>query len=209
MKNLLILCFLLATCHSFAQVHQYYDDNNVAISQDVYLRKLKSAKKFDLTVTQGNVIVHNMVDREEHGTLPVPFMRVLRADLKASTGKTIDSTHLLVIEYYPGPDPCNTSGTTDKKWLKNKEQELGEQLKKLSKPVSRFSIYNKKEGLERYKGVKIWYPDVRRRVHNTFFPVAFPCGSFVVIHPDGRYHAYFGEYMNEQVTKAAEALIGQ
>jgi len=49
------------------------------------------------------------------------------------------------------------------------------------------------KGLKKYEKSFEWMSDPELIFANQFFKFAYPCGSFVVIHPSRYYRAYLGE----------------
>lgn len=207
MKIYLLPALLLCAISAFAQQKPdyYFDEEYHGITKEEFTRTVNTPGQLHMTHELDTFIMHFPVTRVQRGTLPASFLAVIRKDIEASANTIIDSTRILVVDYYHEEDPCNASGTRDTKWLKNKNTKYIKNLNAIA-PVAQFNIYNKPEGLERYKGIKAWYPDTKHRLRNTFFPMTYPCGSFVVIHPDGRFISSFGEYSIEEVCKFVTEL---
>ena len=52
-----------------------------------------------------------------------------------------------------------------------------------------------------------WHKDPEAIIQKTFFKHHYPCGSFVIINPDGKYASYFGEYSQRDVWDVLRALM--
>jgi hypothetical protein len=112
----------------------------------------------------------------------------------------------LIVLYYPGKDECNSTGLGN----------TPESLRKNVKAVARYSekydavaplyFYKNPHGLEKYQGIQQWTADPDGLFENQFFPFHYPCGSFVVISPKGKYRAILGEYPISQIDVALKKL---
>jgi hypothetical protein len=105
---------------------------------------------------------------------------------------------LLILNYHPGSDPCNSTGTFNKSFLRGKFNAYLRQVRSF-KNSAQYFIYANQQGLERYEGVIDWVPDPGHLIQNTFFKYHYPCGSYVIINPIGEYYAYYGEYSLDHV----------
>ncbi|MFN0033718.1 MAG: hypothetical protein ACKVUS_01540 [Saprospiraceae bacterium] len=200
MKHLLFLALLLLSFNLFSQGKKayYYDQNFTPLSEKDFWKDKDISKRLHLSYDVDTAKIFVKVTREQRGRIHVDSLKLLKRDLEISTNYPIDSTHLIVIDYYPGKDPCNSGGTQDRTAIKNDHKSYLSKLHSLA-PISQFYIYCLKEGLERYKGIYNWKPDLNNRIENTFFQLHYPCGSLVVIRPDGLFVTWYGEYSNQQV----------
>ena len=207
MKLILFFPLFLLPCFAFAQTKpiRYFDENMSTISKKEYEQDRKNPNFLHLEFDLDTAKYYVKTTREHSGQMPAETLQLLKKDLEATSQTAIPAEQLIVIDYYPGPDPCNTSGTTDKSWIKADHAEYQKALHK-SGPVFQCYIYSRKEGLERYEGIYAWYPDLHDRVRQLFFKMHYPCGSVVVIRPDGKYKSYYGEYASETVLAMIGAL---
>lgn len=82
-------------------------------------------------------IIYTRVIRENVGLIKPDALKALRKDLETISGVAIDTANIIVINFYPGPDPCNLSGTKDRSFLKAKEKEYQKHLRAIGQ-VSQF-----------------------------------------------------------------------
>lgn len=105
----------------------------------------------------------------------------------------MDSSKPLVIIYYPGKDPCNSSGSATKEsrkiWFDQLEDRVNQIIQ--SKPIY---IYKDENGLEKYDGILTWHKDPEGTIERLFFEHHYPCSSFEVISKEGDFISYFGEF---------------
>jgi hypothetical protein len=72
--------------------------------------------------------------------------------------------------------------------------------------VTPLYIYKNPHGLEKYQGIQQWGADPDGLFEKQFFPFHYPCGSFVVISPKGKYRGILGEYPISQIDVALKKL---
>jgi hypothetical protein len=180
---------------------KYFDENYNLISKTEYEnRKWKNS----LLNIQGDSINHKILTvRTYEGRLK--NKKNLDSLLSSTISNKIDSSKTIVIIYYPGKDPCNSSGSATKSSKKTWFKELEKKLYKITqtKPIY---IYKDKDGIEKYDEIMTWYKDPYGTIEKLFFKYHYPCSSFVVISKEGEFISYFGEFSKEYVWKAAEIL---
>jgi hypothetical protein len=180
---------------------KYFDENNVEVSESKFFR-IRSKRK--LINVQGDSTNHKKLTlREKRGKITTrPFLESL---LEKEIHQELDSNKPIVIIYYPGKDPCNSSGLSTiiskKAWYEELEDGINQVAQ--TKPIY---IYKEKEGLEIYDGVLTWHKDPERIIEKLFFEYHYPCSSFVVISKDGKFISYFGETGKEYVWEATELM---
>lgn len=208
MKKSILIGLMFLSFNLFGQRKKsfYYDENMVLISKKEFWKDKQDANKLHLNYDTDTGGIFVKVIRERRGVLDKNTLDGIKKDLASSANTSIDPANLIVVDYYPGKDKCNSTGTTDRDFIKNYHEEYLKNLHALA-PVSQFNIYSQKEGLERYKGIYEWSPDLNDRIKKTFFKYHCPCGSVVVIRPDGNYIAYCGEYSKEWVWGCVRELI--
>lgn len=111
----------------------------------------------------------------------------------------------IIVLYYPGKDECNSTGSTDAAYLKNKHKAVVRYSEKHN-TVAPFYFYKNPHGLEKYEGIVEWKADPEGLFEKMFFQFPYPCGSFVVISPKGNYRAILGEYPVSQIDVALKKL---
>tara|TARA_R110001632_G_scaffold134157_1_gene249346 strand:+ start:565 stop:1194 length:630 start_codon:yes stop_codon:yes gene_type:complete len=193
-KSLFILFFgiLISSCSSSkgrTQKKKYFNENNVKISKSKF-RKIRATNRL-LDIPGDSAHHRKLTLREKRGKITNrPILELL---LENEINREIDSTKPIVIIFYPGKDPCNSSGSASKEqrkyWFDVLEDGIYQLVK--TKPIY---IYKEKEGLEKYHGVLTWHKDPNKTIERLFFEHHYPCSSFVVISKDGDYISFFGEF---------------
>ena len=198
MKNLLrfICLFILIYSCSSSKNHSYFDENNVEIDKRKYNKRKHSGELLGIKIDSSKL---KLTTREKRGILNnMPkFVETLEAGLNT----TLDNNKPIVIIFYPGEDPCNSNGVTNKECYKQLEDGLQQVAK--TKPLY---IYKDAKGLENYDGLLEWKQDPNQFIENLFFKYHYPCNSFVVISSKGDYISYFGEFPEEFLWEAAQIL---
>lgn len=207
MNRILLLLFLGISIHSCSSTKtrnnqiRYFDENNVEISKSKFNRIRSTSKLLDIPGDSAN-----------HKKLTLRFQRgkitnraIFESVLEKATGKNIDSEQSIVIIYYPGKDPCNSSGSASKAhreyWFLQLEDGINQIAK--TKPIY---IYKDENGLEKYFGILTWHKDPEGIIERLFFKYHYPCSSFVVISKEGDYISYFGEFGKEQIWEATQLM---
>lgn len=205
MKNviILILGIIFSTCYSQKKTDsiKYFDENNKEISRTKFER-IRSTNK--LLEIPGDFKNHyKLISRKKNGKLE--NRALLETLLEKETNQEIDATKPMIIIFYPGKDPCNSSGSDNKEarkiWFR--QLEGGINFIAQTRPIY---IYKDEDGLEKYNHILLWYKDPDQIVEKTFFKHHYPCSSFVVISKNGDYYSYFGEFTKEQVWEATKLM---
>lgn len=202
---IIIFGFLIHSCTSSKRVKdgkRYFNENNVEISKSKF-HKIRSTNKL-LEVPGDSTNHRKLVVREERGK--ITNRPVLELLIENQINAKIDPKKPIVIIYYPGKDPCNSSGSATKKSLKNWHEQLAEGTQQLAKTKPIY-IYKNNAGLEKYNGIITWHKDPKGIVERLFFEYHYPCSSFVVISKEGEYISYFGEFPKDYVWEATQIMM--
>jgi len=180
---------------------RYFDENNVEITKAKF-NKIRSTNKL-LDIPGDSANQKKLTLREKRGK--ITNRALVESLLEKEINRDIDSNKPIVIVYYPGNDPCNSSNSATKEsrkiWFEHLEDGVSQIAK--TKPIY---IYKEKGGLEKYDGILTWHKDPEGTIEKLFFEYHYPCHSFVVISKDGNYISYFGEFMKEYVWEATQLM---
>jgi hypothetical protein len=176
---------------------KYFDADNKEITEKIF-KQLRSTNKV-LDIVGDSTNHKKLIKRDESGNIDRNKL-VLALENVAKT--KIDSNTTIIIVYYPGEDPCNSSGSPDRTIAKHKETERS--ARQIAKTKT-FYIYKDSKGLERYNGLA-WLKDPENLIEQLFFKYHYPCGSFAVISKTGEYISYFGEYPHYFIVNAVKLL---
>lgn len=182
----------------------YLDEYGLKITKKEYDDHSKNkVGYFYLEGITENGKVYFIEKRVINGRVSHKVVNELRTHLQNLTQSQINENNILVVNYYPGPDSCNQSGTrtTSNSRLKSYHRRISRQ-----KDVNQFFIYKSTEGLGFRKEGITWYPDENNLWQTHFFKYHYPCGSFVIVRPDGHFYLMKGEYDTRQIFKRLKEL---
>ncbi|MES2872289.1 MAG: hypothetical protein V4708_01105 [Bacteroidota bacterium] len=208
MKNLLCLVILLlvATVSSAQDIH-FYDVHGKKISKEQFEKQRDSRVNLALSFQKGKTTETRLFLRSKTGFISQEVLNKIISNLQTVTGKSIDRSEMMIINYHQGKDRCNSSGGGGTfQEMKAALAKYRSQIGRLGQ-TSEYNMYATKEGLKENYGLVERYPDLDLLVEKTFFKYKYPCSSFVIIKPDGEYYAYYGEYMQEHLIKQAKILL--
>lgn len=196
MKSFLMLVCFLTSFSAFGQT--YFDESNRRIIKEDYEEKILNGPYFGIPSDKdGNMkLVHRM---------PVGVTDAKTFYEKLGLNQEFQAGKPLIVIYYPGKDECNSTGFTDRSYLKNKHKTLLRYAEKHD-AVPPLYIYKNPHGLEKYQGIQEWTADPGQLFEKHFFQFPYPCGSFVVISPKGNYRGILGEYPISQIDLALKKL---
>ena len=197
----ILVSLLFNSCASLTDTNRYFDQNSIEISKDEFDKKVLKRTHFEVP---GDSATHKkLVARENRGT--VKAIEKLHQIIAQDIPTEIDFSKPLVVVYYPGKDPCNASARSDAKFIRSyyKIREDGVWQLAATKPIY---IYKENTGMEKYKNIVTWYQDPQGIFERLFFKHHYPCDSFVVIAPNGKYISYFGEFSKEYLWEAVQIM---
>jgi len=171
---------------------KYYDKNDIEISKDQFNNQqlgFGELKVFNDSLKIGKIIPN----RSETGKLDgLKFYDLINSNLNLK----LEQNKPLVIVYYPGIDPCNSSGTATPN---SKHQWYKELITKSNKvtPTNFLFIYKTKNGLK-YTKKDTWHKDPKGIIEKIFFKYHYPCSSYTIIF-NNTFVSYFGEFSKDKV----------
>lgn len=193
---LLILNTLVLNLTS-GQINKYYfNEKYESINEIQYINHPEDPTFLKLIYTVDTAIFHLIERREIYGRLDsITHDSIINFISSINPAKS-PSTKKVVINYYPGKDDCNATGNT--KYMRKAYQEYVKKINRDPHVIQCF-IYKDSVGTEKYLIDYLWKKDKIHLIENTFFPLHYPCGSFVIINPDRTYYLYKGEYAFSQI----------
>lgn len=201
-----IFILLLCSVISFGQEIHFYDVNGNRITKEQF-EKQRNGRVVPLSFQKGKNIETRLFPRSKSGYISQEIRNNIMTNLQNVTGKKLGQSEMTIINYHHGKDACNSSGSMPNVWdLKSAIAKYRRQIKRIGQ-TSQYNLYASKEGIKDSYGLIERYPDLNLLVEKTFFQYKYPCGSFVIIKPDGKYLAYFGHYSWNQVIQQAKKLL--
>ena len=200
MKQLLLILTIsvIHTC-SYGQIKSIYlNDDLIEISKADFERKTDPKLYFDLRFESDTLIAHVKVDRYKKGRISKIQLDAIQKELSTARQQKIEEHTILVINYYPGSDRCNS---TSLKGYRNEQYERYIKKIKKFKNVNQFFVYKSPEGTADYGEQIKWFPDKSAIIENTFFPIHYPCGGYVLINSNGSYYVQKGEHSLDPIVE--------
>lgn len=199
--TIVITGLILYSCSSSKRNITYLDSQNREISKSKFQQR-KSSHEF-LSVQIDSLNQRKLTEKTKTGE--IDNLNTYRSLISNISSEDIDVSKPLVIIYYPGKDPCNSSGSATGASLKTWYDNLENGLRQLNANAPVY-LYKEKEGLEKYEGLMDWHKDPDGLTEKLFFEYHYPCASFVVISPNGEYVSYFGEFGKTFVWNAVNLI---
>lgn len=201
-----ILFVLLLIVQNTVNAQTYYDADNNEIDKATF-DKLKLNKK-NMEVQNDSLNRFKLInfdERMEVGSLEDSSNLINTLNEKLNL--KLDKNKPLIIYYYPGKDPCNSSGVfTKRKEMLEWDLKVDVEVRKIA-DVNVLRVYKNSEGIKTLKD-HVWKKDPNALIENLFFNYHYPCGSFVVINKE-KYAAFFGEYGYNEVKVNLAYLLKQ
>ena len=205
----LIIVIGLIHMSSFGQAREIYvNDDLINISKAEFDEKTDEQLYFDIRLESDTLIINVKVDRFKKGRITKTQHDAIRRELSAARHQKIDEQTIVVINYYPGLDRCNSTGLSH--YRKESYERYIKKIKRF-KNVNQFFVYKSPEGTREYGEKLKWYKDNSAIIENIFFPIHYPCGSYVLIDSKGNYYAQKGEHSTSTIIsllKDEEATFG-
>ncbi|MBA9079616.1 hypothetical protein [Rufibacter quisquiliarum] len=203
----LFVVFIFSSAFAFAQEKPkegglLLDQHDKPISKEAFL-KLIDQPDIMLAKNDSLPIYKAVGERSEKGQVE-NYEKIISTLTQANIA--VDRTKPLVIIYYPGKDACNSSGSGSAANVSPQKDELTRRTQKIAN-VNPVRIYRTYAGLENKRSGATWHKDPEQVIEKTFFKYHYPCGSYVILAPNGKYISYFGEFMQEQLLKELKEIM--
>jgi hypothetical protein len=196
MKIHKLLFIVLISSLSIAQKKKeiYLNDRLEEITKNEFQAPLKESD-YLIKIDSDTIVSNVRIKRNTDGKLSSEELEYIKGRLETLSAVGISAFDRIVINYYPGADICNTTG--DKSFVIEKYKAYVASIAKIAN-VKQFFIYKDFQGTQSYGKLK-WYHDPNQVFEKTFFKLHYPCGSYVIIKPDGAYNSYKGEYDTNKI----------
>lgn len=213
MKGFLFSISLLLGILGFTQTEEkpmyYVDVNGDYITKELFEEKRKYQKGkpgyLKLYFESDSSFITMLHSRKKYGKLKSEEHEILRNYLDSLNNEPISINKFIVIQWYPGKDPCNSPTVGNSGWNRY-QNSYHRKLKKIFNHKLLW-IYKNDENLEKHRKKKLsWLYDKNRIVELMLFPYHFPCGSFAIISPSGNYIGLYGEYGYREIIEISEEM---
>jgi len=180
----------------------YFDTLYQPIKKNIFYKIAKNRNVLEVVGDSTNHRV--LVNRNNIGEISntADFYEVI----EDVTQTKINRENFVLVIYYPGKDACNSSGNATRKSTGNWYNKM-EKIANKIEPTTTYYFYKDEDGLYgKNDGFKTWHKDPETFLQRLFFKSHYPCSSFVLISPSGKYFSYYGEFSKDQVGNAITIL---
>ncbi len=181
-----------------------YDQENNRISQSKFYNQL--LKNQDLSwayVSNKTKFDKRLVAGQKHGVISDKATIIKQLNNKLDID--IASDKPIVIIYYPGKDPCNSSGSATKQTRVKAQQDFEVKLYNLVQ-IKPIYLYKSIDGLSNNYDLSKWHQDPDGLIESLFFEYHYPCSSYLVISKDGEFTSKFGESNYSEILATTKRL---
>lgn len=197
MKIILTTLLFFFTLISVAQEkinYRYFTLDSVEVSYEKF-EKLRNSKKNMSAYfkNQNDTMFVKLVDRKVVGEIsPLQVSQILA--YFGNQKQSIDTKLPTVFQYFQGDDLCSRSafGGITTSW-DIRESELEKSLKKKYE-INFLNIKSNLSTIENRTNLPENWLNDRYSMLKKFFPYHYPCGSFIILKPNGEYYINYGEY---------------
>lgn len=191
-KSTFFLIIILNISTLFGQKNEIYVNDNLEIITVDEFNKIESLEsfinlKFDVDTAFVNVKVKRLIKKK----ISIALLDSIKSNLSFKKDY-FSKDDIIIINYYPGMDYCNSSGHKSNSYISAKYQNYERRINRVNN-VKQFFVFTSKVGTEKYGKLK-WVEDKNALIESVYFPLHYPCGSFVLIDPNGNCYIYKGEY---------------
>jgi hypothetical protein len=186
----LFLLMAITSGLASAQGIRFYDVDGKELKQEEFLKKRNPRHNLALSFQEGRATITRLVKREKTGHLQQDSLQQLFQAIKTATGHS-PANKLLIINYAdtcPIQDPRSTNTAA----TKERHEAYRSGIAKIQNSAQ-FYIHSD-QSKNHCNNLLNWIPDPGSVVQRSFFEYNYPYGGYVIIRPDGRYYAYYGEY---------------
>ncbi|MEC3906013.1 hypothetical protein VOI54_03230 [Tamlana sp. 2201CG12-4] len=182
---------------SFSQKKELYvNDDFKYITKTEFDRKSDHPLGYNLRFDLDSCYLNVKVSRYIKGKIKLSLLDSIKTSFNKFNQIKLDDSDALFVNYYPGDDNCSSRGY--KANFKKRYNEFYRNINKIEN-LKQLFIYKSDDGLRGF-GKKInWQPDINNLIENTFYPIHYPCGGYLIIDSKGNYISERGEYCYSKI----------
>jgi len=207
---ILSIFFVHITLNTYGQEKQkiFINENGKEIKEQTFYNAIKSIKKRHLYFENDTLQYHVIFLKEKYGQLSKKELITLKSYLLAVSGRKIDSTENIVINYLTASSSLNESSNYGKSNWNILDRNYLRKLHKIAN-INQFWFHSSiTENLKYYHQKRInWIVDKDNLLKRMFFPFETPYENYLLIKPNGAYYYYIGEYSKFEVWKKCRAFF--
>ena len=204
---LIIILLLTKVKAQEKTVTRYFSIDSIEVSYEKFSKLLDSDKNMlAYFKNQNDTMFVKLVDRITVGHIsPLQVSQILA--YFGNQKQSVDIKLPTVFQYFQGDDPCSRSafGGLITSW-DNRDIELKTYLKKKYK-INFLNIKSNLSSIENRTNLPENWINDKYSMLKKFFPFHYPCGSFIILKPDGEYYVNYGEYGFTTALKGLNKLL--
>ncbi len=178
---------------SFSQKKELYvNDDFVSISKLEFDKKSENEFDYKLRFDVDSCYINVKVLRNKKGKINLNVLDSIKKTFYKINQKELSDNDILLINYYPGSDECSTLGYKEKF---NKQYKQYHRKFDGIKNLKQLFIYKSNDKIKDFGDKINWQPDTNNLIENTFYPIHYPCGGYILIDGKGNYISQRGEYL--------------
>lgn len=186
---------------------RYFNMDSVEVSYDKF-QKLRNSNKNMLAYfkNQNDTMFVKLVDRIIVGKISSLQVSQILAYF-GNQKQSIDTKLTAVFQYFQGDDLCSRSafGGSITSW-DIKDSELETSIKKKYE-INFLNIKSNQSTIENRSNLPENWLNDRYSMLKKFFPYHYPCGSFIILKPNGEYYINYGEYGISSVIEGLKKMM--
>lgn len=190
--NTTILLVTLFHLLSFGQKKELYiNDDFEYISKTEFDKKSEQPLYYNLRFELDSAYLNVKISRYKKGKIELKVLDSIKYVFFKNKNIEFSNNDIFFINYYPGNHKCSTAG-----YKSNFKLKYNQYCRKFDKieNLKQLFVYKSDHGLKGFGNKIDWQSDINSLIENTFYPIHYPCGGYVIIDSKGNYISYRGEY---------------
>ncbi|MDH7444814.1 hypothetical protein [Aquimarina sp. 2201CG14-23] len=193
-----IICILYSSlCQSQKEKETriFFDTIGQEVSPEQFYALARELKNISLFFTDGPILMGFLIPREHHGQLQKEDYSIFTQHLTNISGKKVDTTKTIVIDYLSAQSKKKRSETDRKSSWRILTPYHAKKLKKITNGQHYWIYSPENYDIDYYRTNKInWLEDKNKILEQLFFAYEVQFSIFLMVKPDGRFMIYYGEY---------------
>ena len=185
------LLFFIQTLKSQDKKSYFYDEFLNSVTKE----KFDNYNHFDaipIVIENDSTIIHKLITRRSFGYVSPSEKKTFYSAVENITDSKIDTTKMVIINYYLKKNSCLKHYSSDESYLKSIKR---------NNNIQQFFITSKNYKY-RKKGV---YIDTLNYFKEAFFKYETLCGNYLIMRPNGKFFRYLGEYHQDKIIDIAKS----
>ncbi|MCW4467567.1 hypothetical protein OGH69_01175 [Flavobacterium sp. MFBS3-15] len=193
MKYLCLFLLIGIQCIGQNKKSYFFDENWNAITEKAFRQTEVGNDKFSQFFELDTANVGKVYLFENYGELETKHFEAIRKHLEKLSGKALDISKPIVINYVSAIDPTSRNPATGRINIYDTSDYKGNRKTKKRTDINLLWLQHpaNKSEIDRYSKKVTWLFDKDDYIAKTFLEYNCHIGSLIVINPDGSYLAYY------------------